>query len=381
MYKLLLKGELMDFIDHIRNLTQRAQKLRETLQTEEATKNALVLPFLTALGYDVFDPTEVVPEFTADIGSKKGEKVDYAIIKDNQPIILMECKKAGINLDNEHASQLFRYFTAVLPAKIGILTDGIVYRFFTDLDQPNVMDSKPFLELDLLNVKDNIVHEVKKVHKSHFNISDIVSSAGDLKYTGEIKKVILEQINTPSPDFVKFVSKQVYSGIFTQKVLDQFTDITQKAFKHLIDELIDYRLKSAMSLSSVAQQTVRLEVPTEGRTENETVLEVKEKDIMTTAEEMESFYVVKSILRKQVDPTRIVMRDTQSYCGILLDDNNRKPICRLHFNRTQKYLGLLNVDKSEERIPIHNINDIYQYSDRIRETVRSYDNATGNHEK
>ena len=139
----------MDFIDHIRNLSQRAQKLRETLQTEEATKNALVLPFLTALGYDVFDPTEVVPEFTADIGSKKGEKVDYAIIKDNQPIILIECKKAGTNLDNEHASQLFRYFTAVLPARIGILTDGIIYRFFTDLEQPNVMDTKPFFGIGL----------------------------------------------------------------------------------------------------------------------------------------------------------------------------------------------------------------------------------------
>ena len=238
-----------------------------------------------------------------------------------------------------------------------------------------------FLELDCNNIKDNIVNEVKKMHKGHFNIADIVSSAGDLKYTGEIKRIILEQIKSPSSEFVKFVSRQTYSGMFTQKVLDQFTDITRKAFVHLIDELIDERLKSAMSLSSVAQQTIRLDVPMEGKIENEQVAEVKEKDIMTTAEEMESFYVVKSILRKQVDPTRIVMRDTQSYCGILLDDNNRKPICRLHFNRTQKYLGLLNTDKTEERIPIQNINDIYQYSDRIRETVRSYDNPIGNNEK
>jgi hypothetical protein len=364
----------MDFIDQVRNLAQRAQKLRDTLQTEEATKNALVLPFLSALGYDVFDPTEVIPEFTADVVGKKGEKVDYAIIKDGTPIMLIECKKAGVNLDNEHASQLFRYFTAVLPARIGVLTDGIVYRFFTDLEQPNVMDTKPFLEIDFFNIKDVIVNEVKKFHKSTFNLASIVSNAGELKYANEIKRLLFEQIKSPSPDFVKFVGKQIYNGSMTQKVLDQFTDITRKAFIHLIDELIDERLKSAMALSSIAQheQSMTNQVGDKAETNDANNSESKDKDIITTAEEMESFYIVKSILRETIDPSRIAMRDTMTYCGILLDDNNRKPICRLYFNRSQKYIGLFNAEKNEQKIPLDNINDIYKHSENIKQAVKAY---------
>jgi hypothetical protein len=74
-----------------------------------------------------------------------------------------------------------------------------------------------------------------------------------------------------------------------------------------------------------------------------------------------------------VEPKRVVMRDTQSYCGILLDDNNRKPICRLRFNGQVKQLGLINADKSEERVELSTIEDIYKYSEKLREVVLGYD--------
>ena len=142
----------MDLIDNFREISQSIPQKLEYITNEESTKTALILPFIEALGYDFKNPAEVVPEFTADIGHKKGEKVDYAIMIDNKPVILIECKDCNAHLHDLHASQLCRYFTST-PARLGILTNGIVYRFFTDMDKDNVMDKKPFLEIDMLNLK------------------------------------------------------------------------------------------------------------------------------------------------------------------------------------------------------------------------------------
>ncbi len=131
----------MDFKDTIKQLADRIEKLKDNIQTEEATKNAFIMPFINALGYDVFNPLEVLPEMTCDIGTKKGEKIDYAIMKDDQPILLIECKhwKQDLNL---HDNQLLRYFN-VSKAKFGLLTNGIIYRFYTDLKEPHLTEKIP----------------------------------------------------------------------------------------------------------------------------------------------------------------------------------------------------------------------------------------------
>lgn len=172
----------MDIIDRIRELAARIPKQREIIQTEEATKNAFIMPFISLLGYDVFNPTEVTPEFNADIGVKKGEKVDYAILKEGKPTILFECKHHSVDLKKTHASQLYRYFS-VTDARFGVLTNGVVYCFFTDLDAPNKMDERPFFEFNLLDFKDSSVDELKKFSKATFNISTILTTANELKYT------------------------------------------------------------------------------------------------------------------------------------------------------------------------------------------------------
>jgi len=182
----------MDFIDKIRELSARIPKQMEYIQTEEATKIALIMPFIDALGYDIFDPTEVIPEFTADIGTKKGEKVDYAILMDGKPIILFECKSCGSELDNGHASQLYRYFS-VTEARFGVLTNGISYQFYSDLDEQNKMDSKPFFEFNMLEIKEPFVEELKKFTKSTFDLDNILTTASELKYTREIERIIAEE--------------------------------------------------------------------------------------------------------------------------------------------------------------------------------------------
>jgi hypothetical protein len=239
----------MDLIDRLKELSARKSKQISHLETEEATKTALVMPFINVLGYNVFDPTEVVPEFTADVGTKKGEKVDYAVLSDGKPIILFECKSARTDLDKEHASQLYRYFS-VTEARLGILTNGVIYKFFSDLEEPNKMDSRPFLEFDLFDVNERVVEELKKFAKESFDIENILSTASDLKYTKGIKRILAEQWMNPSEDFVRLLATRVYSGRMTQTVKDQFTEIAKRAFQEFVNDRINERLKSALEGSA-----------------------------------------------------------------------------------------------------------------------------------
>ena len=187
----------MDLKDMILQIGQKIDKIKDNLQTEEATKNALIMPMLTALGYNVFDPTEVLPEYTCDIGTKKGEKIDYAILKDGEPVILIECKHWAQDL-SLYDNQLLRYF-GVSTAKFGVLTNGIIWRFYTDLEKPNQMDTVPFLEVNLQALKDAQIEELKKFHKSYFNVEAVLSTANELKYLGELRSVIQSELTDPSP--------------------------------------------------------------------------------------------------------------------------------------------------------------------------------------
>ncbi|WP_045420916.1 type I restriction endonuclease [Vibrio campbellii] len=359
----------MDFIERLQALSKKVSQVSDNLATEEATKNALVMPFLhSVLGYDVFDPNEVVPEFTADTGTKKGEKVDYALIKDGAVQILIECKKYSEPLSTKHANQLFRYFS-VTNARIAILTNGAQYQFYTDLDAPNKMDEKPFLTLDLEDLDEHVVPEIKKLTKSSFDVDSVVDAAGELKYLNQIKKVISEQFKDPEEDFVKFFTSKVYDGVQTAKVKSQFLEITTKALKQFLNDSINARLKSA--IGGEVKDSVKIDVP---EIQEEVAEDVSDKPkVQTTDEEVEGFNIVKAILRQKVEVQRVFSRDTQSYFGILLDDNNRKPICRLWFNTKQKYIGIFDESKTEIRHPIESVDDIFNFSEQLQNTLALYE--------
>jgi hypothetical protein len=358
----------MEFAEKLNSLSVKVRQQGASIQTEEATKNAFVMPFIHAvLGYDVFDPSEVIPEYVCDVGTKKGEKIDYAILKNGEIQILIECKKIGESLSLNHASQLFRYFH-VTSARIAILTNGRVYKFFTDLDAPNKMDEKPFLELDLLDIDEHVVPELVKLTKSTFDVESIVNAAGELKYVSQIKKFLAGLLNNPDEDFIKYVASRVYEGAVTQKVRELFSELTRKASVQFLNDQANDRLKSAISGSSASVALVKDPIaPSPAEPEEEAG-----DKIVTTEEEIEGFMVIKAIVRNAVDVKRVVIRDNQSYCGVLLDDNNRKPICRMHFNRTQKYLGVFDQDKNETRIPINGVDDIYAHSEKLIETTKLY---------
>ncbi|MCJ8208477.1 type I restriction endonuclease [Mucilaginibacter sp. RS28] len=353
----------MDFKDQILQLAQRAEKMLPQIQTEEATKNALIMPFIQIMGYDVFNPFEVNPEFIADIGIKKGEKVDYAIMRDGEPAILIECKHHLENLD-PHNSQLFRYFHTT-KAKFGLLTNGMVYRFYTDLIEKNKMDSTPFFEFKLTEIKDVEIVELRKFHKSYFDVENITNTASELKYLNELKALLQREVNSPSENFVTFFSKQVYPGTMTAKVKEQFTPLVKRMFTQFISDTINERLKSALNQEKekdYQEATTLVEENPESSLSN----------IVTTEEEMEGFLIVKSILRKTIDHKRITYRDAQSYFAVLLDDNNRKTICRLYLNN-KKYLVLLDENKKEIKFEIKSIDEIFNYADKLIESVSKFE--------
>lgn len=367
----------MDIAERAQALALKIRKHKADIETEEATKTAFVLPFIgNVLGYDVFNPTEVIPEFTADVGLKRGEKVDYAIAHEGQVQLLIEVKKINDSLRIEHASQLHRYFT-VTNARIAILTNGETYHFYTDLDAPNRMDAKPFLVLDFADIDETLWPELAKLTKESFDLDSVISAAGELKYIGQLKRLLAAQFKDPEHEWIRFLTTRVYEGSFTQRVREQFAPLVRKATQQFLNEQVNDRLKNALGRSD------SYEVPTSdsdapgrqvelngGRTSDQPSMERNE--IVTMEEELEGYRIVRAIACSEVPISRIAPRDTKSYFGILLDDNNRKPIARLWFNRTKKYLGVFDENKVEVRIAIERVEDIYQYAGRLRHTVAGY---------
>ncbi len=359
----------MDFLDTLKQLSERIERLKEQIQTEEATKNAFIMPFIQALGYDIFDPLEVVPEMVCDIGIKKGEKVDYCINKDGKPMILIECKHWKQNL-SLHDNQLMRYFN-VSNAKFGVLTNGIEWLFYSDLVAPNKMDEVPFLKINMLDLKEVHIQELKKFHKSYFDLDNILSSASELKYMGELKTRIAEEFKNPSAEFIKLLGKPIYSGVFSQKVLDSFTPLVKRAFSSLVNEIISDRLNTAIKNEEVT------EASSQDDKENELpegVVEIDEdKGIVTTEEELEAYRIVKAVVGSVIPPKRIYYRDAVSYFTIIVDDNNRKNICRLYLDSEKnKKMVIVEDNKEEVAYKLESIEDLYEYSEEIKQSASRY---------
>lgn len=366
----------MDFKDSILQLSERIRKLKDSINTEEATKNAFIMPLIAALGYDVFNPLEVVPELDCDLVKKKGEKIDYAIMRDEKPILLIECKHWNQNL-TLHDTQLKRYFVAS-NARFGVLTNGVEYWFYTDLEKTNIMDDKPFLVINLLDLNDAKIEQLKQFHKSYYDETNVLSSAQDLKYTTELRLILSEEFTSPSVEFVKYFVKQIYDGQATQKVVEQFTPIIKRAIDDLINEKITDRLGLALKAHDVASEShTQVETNVDNQTQEslpEGVVFVSEDgNIITTQDEIDSYLIVKAILRSVIDVSRVFYRDGQRYFAILLDDNNRKPICRFYYNaKSVKYIALFDESKAEKRYEIKSLDDIYDYTDALRAAALSY---------
>jgi len=350
----------MDLASRLTELAKKTQQHREVLLTEQAAKTALVMPFINLLGYDVFNPSEVVPEFNADVGTKKGEKVDYAICIDGKPSILIECKPSTGELTINHASQLFRYFS-VTDARLAILTNGVIYKFFSDIDQPNKMDAQPFFTLSLDAIRKSDVRVLEGFTRTGFDIDAIVREASNLKLESLVRKELESEMATASEEFARLIAKRVYSGQVTSQVKDNFTRLIANSFAAIVRDHVNDRLTSALNATAVPE-------PDNGHV-------TSPEEVITTEEEMSGFRIVQAIVSKLVDPKRVFMRDAKSYCAVLLDDNNRKSLARLHFNGiTTKYVGTF-VGQTETRNQINDLTDIYKLSAQLEARINEIEGS------
>ncbi|WP_027377633.1 type I restriction endonuclease [Kaistella palustris] len=355
----------MDLKIKLQQLHQRVDALKDQINTEEATKNAFVMPFIQILGYDIFNPTEVIPEYICDIGTKKGEKIDYVIKKDNEPIFIIECKHWKENAD-AHNSQLHRYYH-VSRARFGVLTNGHTYNFYTDLEKPNIMDEKPFFTLDLSDLKDSSLKILENFTKTDYNLESILDSAEAMKYIKAIRKEFEKELVEPSDELVKLLVNKFYEKPLTASRMVTFREYTKRAIVNSINESISIRLKSALSINDDISKT-----PPKPIDENiDSNADVPK--YITTEDELEGYQIVKAILREKISSDRIAYRDTQSYFGILLDDNNRKPIARLHFNSANKYIELFHKGKDHgEKILLNSLDEIYESRTELHLTLANY---------
>lgn len=349
----------MSFEEKLREFIERVKKTKDNIATEEATKTSVIMPFFQILGYDVFNPTEFIPEYTADVGIKKGEKVDYAILLNGELTLLIEAKSINEQLE-KHDSQLFRYF-GTTAAKFAILTNGLVYRFYSDLDEQNKMDSSPFFEINLLDISDSEIIELKKFCKENFDLSMILDTASELKYLGLIKKVLKDEFANPSDDFIRFILTQgVYDGMKTQNTVDKYRPTVKKSISQYINELVNDKIQNALK----SDESFEPKAIQQFEEVDESALIASVSNIITTDEEIECFFIVKSILHNAVDLNRIGYKDTASYFSIIIDGKVTKWICRIFLKENTKYIIIPNGD-ANEKIVLDKLDDIYTYSDRL----------------
>lgn len=341
----------MDFKDQILQIADRVARQKESVKTEEATKMAFIAPFISALGYDIFNPSEVIPEMDCDL-TKKGDRIDYAIQKNGETIILVECKHCTCSLDI-HSTQLAKYYAAS-NAKFAILTNGIEYRFYTDIDKNNIMDEKPFMVINIMDLSDNDIEQLKKFHKSYFCEKQLSDNAKAQKYTREIKQSVLQELTSPSTEFVSMFARRINSWRITQPVIDMVRPIVIKSINEIINEIINERLDNAMKIMENKEEPV----------------EPLPNGIITTEEEIEGYNIVRSILCEHVDASRIQYKDCKSYFIINLD-GRWNWICRLYLGaRTKQICFPIDGYSSNEWVEIQSIESIFSLKDKLYNSLQ-----------
>lgn len=303
------------------------------------------MPFFRCLGYDIENPDEVKDEYACDVGVKTSEKVDLAILIDDEVQMIVECKSVKTKLNSNHLNQLLRYYS-VSDCKIAVLTNGVEYWFFTDSIKAGRMDSSPFLIVDIVNDDLSILELFRR---DNFNLEKIGALVDELKYRTAICEKLLSEFSAPSDEFVSLIAKKVNFG--------RLTSDKHKMFKKLMSRELEVILANV-------------------------IVDYRERDnpVITTPEEIEGFYIVRSILSEIIDSEMVAIRDRQSYCAILLDDNQNYTICRLYFNDlnnlTVAFFDSFEKTSSgsrvEEKIAISKVSEIYEFREKLLKTVRVY---------
>ncbi|MGL5067339.1 MAG: type I restriction enzyme HsdR N-terminal domain-containing protein [Sarcina sp.] len=338
------KKEVKILKDKLFEISNNIMEIKSNIITEEATKQALILPFFQVLKYDVFNPVEFVPECAADFGVKKGEKVDYAIKLESEIAILIEAKSCNVKLD-KHAGQLSRYFNNA-SAPIGILTNGVEYRFFSDIEASNRMDEEAFCIINMLELKDSDVEFLYRFLKGEFSEEKIREIAHDLKERKKIKDIINHELEDPSEELISVIMSSVNNKRKTGAYFSKY--------KPMVKDMLDEKIKEV----AIDKITNEITEPLDIKPINK---------VVTTEEELVAYGIILGLLGEYIDVGNICYKDTESYFNILLINNVRRWICRLFLNGSKKYIMF---PDNSEKILMDDIGDISKHKERILNSLK-----------
>ncbi|MCL2624817.1 MAG: type I restriction enzyme HsdR N-terminal domain-containing protein [Planctomycetaceae bacterium] len=317
-----------------------------------------MLPLFSILGYSTGSASEVKTEFPIDKGRNQ-DYVDLVIMRDGKPCIAVECKKGDIS-NPAWRKQLKNYFQNLPDAKFGVLTNGVKYQFFSDKDQTNVMEEKPFFEFDVTDLKDTEIEILRSFYRGIFDLGAVASIARERMRTAEIQNRIRSEMANPSEAFVRYIAQgfmKSFRGASaaeqTKKQFEQLQSTIRKAFEMVVQETVSKTSASSAGVGPAIQS---------------------QGEMVTTEEKVEGYHTVRAMLHGVIDLDRVICRDMQSYFAISLD-NKWQPVCRLYFNSSQKYVGIFDENKKEIRFPIANAVEVACYKEAMIKTVQGHEEA------
>jgi predicted type IV restriction endonuclease len=392
----------MVFSDDIAKVSEQVRKRADLVTGEESTKMGLIVPFFSALGYDVFDPTEVIPEFVADFAIKKAgqfEKVDYAIAINGVIVMIVEAK-ARDQKPEAHDGQVKRYFNGLLATRVAIVTNGLEYRFFTDLRHENVMDDEPFFSFNILDYDQKQIENLKFFHRDNFDSAIIKRHAEEMVYLKGMTQLVDNLLRSPSDDFIRFLVSQLstiapnyaIAGRVTNKVVDKFRPIVKKSIQSSLVDLMTQSINREIGQPG-AVSTEPEEIETE---EIQDEQDLESEKVETTAEELEAFEKVKAIAnRSTANGLEVKYKDVISYFGInvgkttwwflrfYLSPKKKSFVTRLPVNEVRALASSFEVQEvsasmgdAASRIIISSVNDLDTLSDLI---LKCYETETARH--
>lgn len=320
--------------DVYRLASQVLERKQHCKGNEEATKHSLILPFFQMLGFDIYNPSVLRPEYKAGFASNK-EKIDYAIFQNDVPALFIEAKAYGEKLENYDA-QLAKYFNSTTNLKLAVITDGVRYKFFTDLKEPNIIDIDPFLEFDFESIGTEEIEILKRFQADKFNAQELVNHAENLVYLRALKKKVRAIFREPSDDFVRFMAGDVFPKKITANALERLTPLVKQALSSVLVEMVSMGLSQEISKpedTSIPTEVTEVVAPTSDA-------ESKESKVVTTEEELAGFNLIYQLITEgSGEDQKVTYKDTASYFGIHVEKRTQW-FARLHFNGNQKFVVL-----------------------------------------
>lgn len=324
-------------------------RMADICTNEAQTRMYLIEPLLEILGYSR-DPKDMLTEINAGWGQKNNKAdIGIAMAKNNEPLIIIECKKYSKPLTDKEADQLNSYFLQTKSSKIGILTNGMIWRFYCPNEtQPSIgLFPKPFIVLDFNEINDDLINTFSKFHKNAFRdeIKDIIEEAQEYFFLQGFEEALVNELSDPSDDLIK--------AIFNRMLKSEGKRLT---------ELVKNKIREAINSNAVQSALPKM-------------IELESKNggiVITTAEELKIYHTVKTILLsnfKKIDPTRISYRDNKNNFIVLVDDNQKKTICRITSNRGKYYLE---INGKNEKTEINGIDNIVNLSKALKDTATPY---------